>query len=138
MKFLIALLMLFPAFANADMGGLNVGFGDNSRPSYGVDYEFNKGLPYVDVAVFANQDFAQPYVSSGLQFEHFNLGLGLATTLSNYHAGSFSGQVTVGPEIGYMQNLNPLVYIKENNTYLSNNFNGKFTFGATLSIGLNY
>lgn len=137
MKLLLALLFLVPTLSYADMGALDVGFGDNMRPAYGLDYEFNAGLPYLDVALMANQDFAQPYISAGLQFEHFNFGLGSAITLANYHAGTFSGQITAGPEIGYMQNLTEKIYVKENNTYLSD-FDGKFTYSATVSIGLNF
>lgn len=136
MKLLALLLVLFPVFSHADMGGINVGTGQGTRPFYGVDYEFNKDLPYLDLAFFGNQDYYQPYVSAGLQFEHFNFGLAASATFTNYSNGYFSGQVSFGPEIGYMYNLSSLTYIKENNSYLG--LNGNYNFSSTISIGFNF
>lgn len=135
MKFLVLFLMMLPILAHADMAGIDVGAGQGTKPFYGLDYEFNKGLPYLDVALYANDEYAQPYVSGGLQFDHVNIGLAAATTLSNLSNGGFTGQLSVGPEIGYMQNLSKEVYIKENNSYMG--FSGAYNFSATISLGFN-
>lgn len=138
MRLLGLFLLLAPVLSYADMGGLDFGVGQNSRPLYSVDYEFNKDgtLPYLDVALSANQDYVQPYVSGGLQFEHINVGLAAAVSLSGYHDGAFTGQLSVGPELGYMYNLTQKIYVKENNSYMG--FDNQFSFMATFSIGLNF
>jgi hypothetical protein len=138
MKFLSLVLIFLPALAYADMGGVDFNFAQGSRPSYSLDYEFNKdaGTPYLDAALSANRDYVQPYLSAGMQFEHMNLGLATAVAFSGIHNGAFNGQLTIGPEIGYMQNLTKTFYIKENNNYMG--FNGQYNFGCTLSIGMNF
>lgn len=128
--------MFLPTLAFADMGALDVGAGQGSRPSYGLDYEFNTGLPYLDLALMGNKDYVQPYVSGGLQFEHINVGIATALTMTGYSQGAFAGQLSVGPEVGYMQNLSKLVYVKENNSYMG--FSGKYNFSSSLSLGLNF
>lgn len=136
MKFLLAFLMFFPAIAMADMVEANYGFGQGTKPFYGADYEFVKGLSYLDLSLTGNSEYVQPYVSAGLQFDHINIGLASAVAISNgSHDGSFNGQLSVGPEIGYMQNLTDLIYVKENNSYMG--FNGAYNFTSTLSIGFN-
>lgn len=149
MKLLLALLMFLPTIALADsnqffiaqapsyMFGLDVGVGPDSRPSYGFDYQATMHGVYGDFSAMGNHDFGQLYVSSGLQTDHLNLGLGIALTGSNIHQGTFSGAITAGPEFGIQQNLTSVVYVKENNTYLSD-FNGKFTLGMTFSVGVNF
>lgn len=139
MKWLIALLIFLPSLAFADMFGVDVGAGPNARPSYGFDLEKNVDgkLPYTDYSLMANNDFLQSYVSAGLQFEHINVGLGIAFTSTDWYMGTFRTAITAGPEIGYMYNLTKVFYVKENNTYLST-FGGVFTFGATLSLGVNF
>lgn len=137
MKFLAVLLIaLLPSLAMADMGGFDIGFGENSKPSYGFDYQFGSGLPYLDVAFMANSEYVQPYVSGGLQFEHINVGLATAVTLSNMSNGAFQGQLSVGPEVGYMQNLSKLTYVKASVNYMG--FNGPYVLGSTLGLGLNF
>ena len=132
MRFLYLLLLLLPIVAQAnDMVGLDVGFGQGTKPFYGADYEFNKDLPYLDVALTANSQYFQPYVSFGAQFEHVNLGLANSVTVSGG-----SAQYAIGPEVGYMQNLNPLLYVKENNSYMGW-FGGSFNCSCTFSLGLN-
>ena len=137
MKLLALLLVLFPVLANADMAGVDLNFGQNTRPAYSLDYEFNKdaGMPYLDIALSANSDYIQPYVSGGLQFEHINVGIASAVAFSNISNGAFNGQLSFGPEIGYMQNLNKTFYVKENNNYMG--YNGSYNFGFTLSLGAN-
>lgn len=136
MKILALFLVLFSVSANAgDMLGANFGFGQNTTPFYGVDYEFNQDLPYLDVALFANKQYVQPYVSVGLQFEHINVGFAGAISMSGYSAGAFQGQLTFGPEIGYMQNLSKSIYVKENNSYMG--YGGQYSLTSTLSLGLN-
>lgn len=137
MKFLLALLIFLPSLAMADMVEANFGFGQGTKPFYGADYEFVSDLPYLDVSLTGNNEWIQPYVSAGLQFEHFNFGIGAGVTMSNLSSsGSFNGQLGIGPEIGYMQNLSKLIYVKENNTYLGYP-NGQFNLTSTLSIGFN-
>jgi hypothetical protein len=136
MKFLIALLMLLPAaaFAN-DMLEVDAGFGQGTKPFYGADYEFNKDLPYLDLSLTGNSQYIQPYVSFGLQFEHVNVGIAQAVTISDVtNGGSPSAQYGFGPEFGFMQNITPLLYVKENNSYL---YSGSFNFACTFSIGIN-
>jgi hypothetical protein len=136
MKYLIALLMFLPTFAQADMLGLNVGGGQGTKTFYGADYEFVTDIPYLDVAVSGNEDYVQPYVSAGLQFEHLNLGFGAGLSVMNFSNGSFNGQLALGPEIGYMQNLNKLVYVKAGANYLGFP-NSPFNLTGTLTLGFN-
>lgn len=119
------------------MFGLDVGAGPDSRPSYGFDYQITMMGLYGDFAVMGNKDYGQFYFSNGVQSEHFNLGLGVAITGYNPHQGTFQGALTIGPEFGVQQNITDLIYVKENNTYLSD-FNGKFTFGMSFSVGVNF
>lgn len=136
MKFLALLLVLLPIAAYADNVELDVGFGQGTKPFYGADYQFSKDLPYADLSLTGNSQYLQPYVSFGVQFEHINLGLANAVTLSNVtNGGPVSAQYSVGPEVGYQQNINPLVYVKESNSYMG--FNGPFSLSCTLSLGLN-
>jgi|ERR1700687_990889 len=126
-KLLLLFLILFPTLVKADMWGIDMGFGQGTRPFGGIDFEFNRGLPYLDAAVFVNHDYVQPYLSGGLQFEHINLGLAGAITHS---------QFSFGPELGYMQNLSSLFYVKVNNSYMG--YPGSnFKYGITLGLGLN-
>lgn len=137
MKFLAFLLIFLPSLAMADMVEVSAGGGQGTKPFVGADYEFVSELPYLDVAISGNNEYIQPYVSAGLQFEHFNFGVGAGVSMSNLSSsGAFNGQLGVGPEIGYMQNLSKLIYVKENNTYLGYP-NGQFNFTSTLSIGFN-
>lgn len=135
MKFLIFLLMFIPFFSKADMVELSVGGGQGTKTFFGADYEFVKGISYLDAAISGNNEYVQPYVSAGLQFDHFNFGLAAAVSMSSYMNGAFQGQLSFGPEIGYMQNLNSLVYIKENNSYMG--YAGQYNFTSTISIGFN-
>lgn len=130
--------MMLPSLALADMAGFNVGFGENSKPFYGVDHEFNEDghLPYLDMALYGNSDFVQPYLSLGLQFEHLNIGVAAACTLSNISNGAFNGQLAVGPEVGYMQNLSKLLYVKGASSYLG--YNSAYSLSTTLSLGVNF
>lgn len=132
MKYLLLLLMLIPFAAHADMAELNAGFGQGTKPFYGADYEFVKELPYLDLSFTGNSDYVQPYVSFGLQFEHLNLGLAQAVTFSRTDGSATYG---IGPEFGFMQNLNSLIYVKENNSLL--NSGSGFNYAATFSIGVN-
>lgn len=109
-----------------------MGFGQGSKPFYGGDYEFVSEMPYVDVSLTGNADYIQPYVSFGLQFEHLNVGLANALVIARDGSGA---HYIVGPELGYMQNLNSLIYVKENNSYMG--FDGPFSFSCTFSLGLN-
>lgn len=135
MKYLVLFISLLSVTANADMAGFNFGFGQNTRPFYGVDYEINEDLPYFDISISGNRDYVQPQVSLGLQFEHLNFGIAGAVSASNYSKGGFTGAFSFGPEAGYMQNLSKLVYVKENNSYMG--FGGKFNLTSTVSLGLN-
>jgi hypothetical protein len=136
MKFLIAFLMLFPFIAKADFVEVDAGFGQGTKPFYGADYEFVTGLQYTDVSLTGNSDYVQPYISAGLQFEHFNFGLGAGVSVSNFSGGAFNGQLGVGPEFGYMHDISKLMYLKVNNTYLGYP-SGQFNFTSILSIGFN-
>jgi len=136
MKYLVFLLMLIPGIASADMAGLAYGVGQNTKPFITGDYEFVSELPYLDVAISANSDYVQPYVSAGLQFEHINIGFGVGVSVSNFSQGAFNGQLAFGPEIGYMHNLSKLVYVKGGVNYLG--FPGTTSnLGGTLGIGFN-
>ena len=134
---LLILMLLFSNVAMAgDSVGVDVGFGLGSKPSYGADYQFNfdsvfnKGNPYVDVMVMANSEYVQPYLSTGLTFDHINVGFGITTFI-----WPDSSSFAMGPECGYTQNLNKDLYVKESNYLLG--FDGKYNFSLQLSIGLN-
>lgn len=127
MRFILLLLITFSSIAQADSLGFNLGFGQDTKPFYGVDYTFNKDLPYLDLSLFTNKEYLQPSVSLGLQIERVNIGI--ATALTN---GNFS----FGPEAGYTYNLNSLIYVKENNNFMWAP-GSHFNYSATFSIGLN-
>lgn len=136
MKFLVLLLLLVPFVAKADMAEIDAGFGQGTKPFYGADYEFVKNLPYLDLSLTGNSQYVQPYVSFGLQFEHISLGLAQAVTISDLtNGGSATAAYGIGPEVGYMQNITDLVYVKENNSYLHSS--GSFNLTCTLSVGFN-
>lgn len=127
MRFLLLLLITFSTITKADNVGFNLGFGQGTKPFYGIDYTFNSGLPYLDVSLFTNRDYVQPSLSIGLQLDHVNVGMATAFT---------HGNLSFGPELGYTQNLNPLIYVKENNSLMGSP-GSKFNYSATFSIGLN-
>jgi hypothetical protein len=134
-KLLALLMVLFPVFANAGMLGADFNFGDGTKPSYGVDYEAVAGVAYVDSAFSANRNMWQFYNSGGIQLEHLNYGLAIASTLTSYYNGGFHNQITIGPEVGFMFDLSKSVYFKENNSYMG--FNDRYYLNSTISIGLN-
>lgn len=130
---LVLFLCFVSSFAHADMFGLDYNVGQNSKPTYGVDYQIGSGIPYIDIAVSSNYDYLSPYVSFGLQGDTINLGLGSAINIDRYNGNTTP---VFGPELGFMKNLTPLVYVKENSTLLTDLY-GNTNFGATVSLGWN-
>lgn len=133
MRFLLILILAtFSVTTQADSLGLNVGFGQGTRPFYGVDYQVNADDSpftfYLDASLYVNQDYVQPGLSGGLQLDHVNIGL--ATSLSG-------GKFCFGPEIGWTQNLSNLFFIKVGNSYTGppGSF---FNYSATFSAGVNF
>ena len=129
---LLFLLIVSPVYA--DSLGFNIGFGQRTTTFYGIDYQVNandaiiSGLPYMDFGVHTNKDYVQPTFSLGLQWENINIGV--ASALIHW-------VFSFGPELGYTYNLNPLVYVKLNNSYLGTP-GSQFNYSATTSIGLNF
>lgn len=135
MKHLIALLALMCSITYADSLGMNIGFGQGTRPFYGLDYQLgingitSIGTPYVDASVSINQDYVQPGLSGGLQFTHVNMGINSA--YSNH-------QVSFGPELGWTSNTDAhSTYWKWGNSCIGapgRTFNYSVTFG----LGVNF
>jgi hypothetical protein len=136
MKLFALVLMLFSLTAQADMAGIDVGFG-GGKPFYGFDYEFVKDQPrtlgdllYLDLAMTQNSDYKEPYASFGLQYGGINMGIAQAVQFP----GQGSAQYIYGPELGIYFPTSDRFYIKENNTYMGNK---DFSYACTLSFGIN-
>jgi len=136
MKFLVLILALIPTFAHADMAGVNFGFGQGSASeSYGVDYEIQRGLPYIDIGVSHSTGVWNPSVSAGAQWSIINVGV----ALSQSFVSGGTNQFAAGPELGLMANLTSLFYVKENSQMLFDLRNSPHThsFGTSVAVGVN-
>jgi hypothetical protein len=124
-------LALWAAKSRADNIGANFGLGLNSQPIYGVNYYYNPNLLYMDFKLMGNNQYLQPYISSGLQIDDVNLGFVAQET--RQPDGSSVG--AAGVELGFTEDLDKFFYVKENNSLLRDQ-NNNAMMGFTFSLGI--